>query len=161
MTDIDIRPVTAEDAEFLYTLMNEPKILCALNEVLTSRENWVDAVRVWDEDGDEVDYIIWKKNVRAGWFAFNGLESDDGAVYLKMAVLLPEYQRMGIGSFVLARLLEFVRGGRYKKVILETNRDNIQAQGCYRKCVFCVVGEFEERMSDGAVVGKYRMVCEL
>ncbi len=161
MRDITIKNVTTEDADFLYSLMNEPEILHALNEVPTNRGDWVDAIQAWLEDGDEADYIIWKENVRVGWFAFNGLEAGDGTVYLKMAVILPEFQRMGIGSYVLVRLLDEVRCGRYREVILFTNRDNIQAQKCYRKCGFHVVEELTERMSDGSVVERYRMVCEL
>lgn len=161
MQDIEIKKVTAEDAEFLYSLMNEPEVLRALNEVPTSREDWMDAIQAWAEDGDEEDYIIWKENVRVGWFAFNGLEADDSAVYLKMAVILPEFQRMGIGSYVLARLLDEVRAGRYREVVLYTNKENLRAQKCYRKCGFTVAEELTERMSDGEVVERYRMVCEL
>ncbi len=161
MRDIDIRLVTTGDAEFLYLLMNEPEVLRVLNEVPTSRDDWAEAVLAWAEDGDESDYIIWKENIPVGWFAFNGLESGDGTVYLKMAVILPEFQGVGIGSYVLARLIDEVRADGFSEVILFTNRDNIRAQKCYRKCGFHVDEELTERMSDGAVVERYRMVCEL
>ncbi len=161
MRDVDIRLVRPEDAGFLYSLMNEAEVLRALNEVPTSREDWVDAIRAWLEDGDERDYTILKENVQVGWFAFNGLEAGEGVVYLKMAVLLPEFQRMGIGSYVLARLIDEVKSCGFREVILFTNKDNIRAQKCYRKCGFHVVEELTERMSDGEVVERYRMVCEL
>ncbi len=157
MRTIEIRTVTADDADFLFSLMNDPAIMRALNEPPSGREDWSEAVRGWLADGDESDYIVWKDGQRIGWFAFNGLQSADRTVFLKMAVILPECQQRGIGAYVLSRLLEEVRKNGYVSVALFTNKDNMSAQRCYQKCGFNVVQELSQEMSDGTIAERYKM----
>ncbi len=58
---------------------------------------------------------------------------------------------------ILAILAE--RG--YGTVCLFTDRDNLPAQGCYRKCGFTVRETLTQQMSDGTQVERVKMICEL
>lgn len=158
---IEIKNVTSNDAEFLYLLMNNDVILERLNEVPTTIDDWKEAVEVWSGDPDEENYIVWLNVDRIGWFSINNLQSDDRVTYLKMAVLLPEYQHHGVGSIVLQRLLKDLKDRGYSTVMLYTNADNVNARKCYQKCGFAVVEEFRDVMADGSCVGRYKMRREL
>ncbi len=161
MRNIEIREVTINDADFLFDLMNNADIRRALYEPSTCKQDWIEAIQAWADDDDEVDYIIWKDGIQIGWFAFNGLQSTDGTIYLKMAVILPEFQHRGIGTYVLSQLLDNVRSKGYTSVALFTNQNNICAQKCYTKCGFEIIQELPERMSDGTTVQRYKMECRL
>lgn len=161
MEEFTITEVTLQDADFLFKLMNHPLILDRLNEIPTTNQDWVDAVLSWENDPDENGYIIWKDEKQIGWFAFNGLLSDDRVPYLKMAVLLPEYQGKGIGTFVLKKLLDTIREKGFNAVKLITNQDNLNAQKCYQKCGFQIIDTKEDKMNDNNIVMRYIMECRL
>ena len=159
MQDILLREVTEEDVDFLFRLMNDPSLRRALGEPATQRRDWEEAVRAWSRDADEEDYIVCCQDEPAGWFALNGLRAEDGAVFLKMAALLPEYQNRGIGCAVILRLLERLRDRGFHTVLLFTDRDNDRARACYAKCGFRVAETLTERLSDGRNVPRVRMEC--
>ncbi len=161
MKKITIEKVTENDADFLFGLMNDTLILKRLNEVPTSREEWVEAVLAWENDDDENNYIVWEDDKQIGWFAVNGLQSADRTAYLKMAVMLPEYQNKGIGTYVLSKLIKTLRENGYVSVMLFTNKDNENAQSCYRKCGFEAVEYLNQKMADGSVAERCRMECRL
>ena len=157
----EIRKVTADDSDFLFCLMNEPSVMKALNEVSTQRSDWEDAISAWSADADEEDYIILSGGQPIGWFAVNGLLSENGTVFLKMAALLPEYQSKHIGRRALAQILERLRVLGIKSVRLFTNRDNLAAQKCYTECGFEVMEELTDEMSDGSFAVRYQMERKL
>ena len=157
MEHIEIREVTTGDVGFLFRLMNDPVVLKALHEVPTRPSDWEEAVAAWLADEDEQGYIIFDREVPVGWFAVNGLLAEDGMAFLKMAVLLPAYQNRKIGSYVLAHIMGELKAAGFTALGLFTDQDNARAQACYKKCGFRVVESLEERMSDGAVVARYRM----
>lgn len=156
MEHITIRGVTASDAGFLLRLMNDPAILKALHEVPTQLSDWEEAAAAWLAD-EEQGYIVFDRDMPVGWFAVNGLLAEDGTAFLKMAVLLPAYQNRKIGSYVLAHIVDKLRAAGITALALFTDQDNTRAQACYKKCGFQVVEAMEDKMSDGAVVARYRM----
>ncbi len=161
MMKIEIKKVALNDADFLFQLMNDKIILNSLNEVPTNKEEWIEAVLSWENDDDENNYIVWMDNKQIGWFSFNGLQSTDRTAYLKMAVILPEYQHKGIGTCVLSELLEMMRKNGYVSVMLFTNQDNENAQRCYQKCGFKINESLTQKMADSTVVSRYKMECKL
>lgn len=161
MDTIEIKNVECNDSDFLFHLMNDKKIIKVLNELPTSREDWIEAVNYWKNDKDEIDFIIWNDGKQIGWFAFNGLQSSDRNVYLKMAVILPQYQHKGIGEYVLFKLLEVMKRNGFVKVILFTNKENIIAQRCYQKCGFKITEELTQKMSDNSLAERCKMECIL
>ena len=161
MEDIEIRSVSAGDAEFLLQLMNEPAVMKALNEVPTEKRDWEEAVSAWSEDADEEGYIVLSSGRPIGWFAVNGLLADDHTAFLKMAALMPAYQGKHIGRYVLTQILENLRSRGITSVQLFTNQNNLAAQKCYKECGFSVAEALEEQMSDGVIARRYRMGCRL
>ena len=155
--NVRIRPVCGNDAEFLNRLMNCPAVLERLNEVPTSLQDWIDAVREWSADDDEEDYIVSVGDTPAGWLGVNGLLADDHTAYLKMAAFLPEYQGRGFGTESIRELMEELKRRGIRQVILYTDRDNLIAQFCYRKCGFVPVDSLTEIMSNGKEVPRVKM----
>lgn len=66
---------------FLFALMNNSFILERLNEVLTTKDDWFNFINIWKNDEDENRFIIYKDNIKIGWFAFNNLLSNDKIVF--------------------------------------------------------------------------------
>ncbi len=161
MQPVEMKNVTAADADFLFHLMNDPAIMRILHEPATEPADWVEAVQAWADDEDEEDIILWKDGKQIGWFALNGLQSSDGTVYLKMALLLPAYQHQGIGAYVISQLLDEARRKGYTSMVLYTDQQNTSAQRCYQKCGFQITESLSETMSDGATVPRYQMECRL
>ena len=161
MDTIEIKNVEHSDIVFLFQLMNDTQIMKALNESPTSQEDWVEAVNCWENDADELDFIIWNDGKQIGWFAFNGVQSPNKIAYLKMAVILPQYQNKGIGKYVLFQLLEIMKRKGFAKVILFTNQENVKAQRCYQKCGFRITEELTQEMSDNTLAARYKMECSL
>ena len=161
MDIVEIKNVEYSDIDFLCQLMNDTKIMRTLNEPPTSKEDWIEAVNCWKNDDDELDFIIWNDGKQIGWFALNGVQSPDKTVYLKMAVILPQYQHKGIGTYVLLQLLETMKRKGFAKVVLFTNQENATAQKCYKKCGFRIIEELTEKMSDNTLAARFKMECGL
>ena len=161
MENIEIRMVRPDDAEFLYQLMNDHRIMRALNEIPSSLNDWSEAIACWEKDGDELDYIVCNGAGQTGWFAFNGVQSADKTAYLKMAAILPEYQHMGIGTYVLSHLLRVMKNKGFIRIILFTNKGNIYAQRTYQKCGFKITENLSQKMPDGTFAHRYKVEYEL
>lgn len=155
MNNIKITPVCPADAAFLTDLMNHPVILHRLHQTPTTQADWEDAIALWLSDDDEDGYILYDQNCPVGWFALNGLLSPKP--YLKIAVLLPEYQGLGIGQFALTRLLGDLKNAGYASVGLFTDCDNRIAQACYQKCGFQMIAKAQESWPDGSTCQQYEM----
>ncbi len=152
-----IRPVNEQDAVFLNTLMNCPSVLQVLNEVSSELQDWTDAIEAWVSDADEEDFIVQYENTPIGWLGVNGLLNEDRKAYLKMAVLLPDYQGLGYGMQAIRELMCRLRQRGVKKLALYTDRDNRKAQACYRKCGFKVIESLTETMSNGKTIQRIMM----
>ena len=155
--NIQIRPVNEKDAAFLNLLMNCSSVLQVLNEVPSQLCDWMDAVKAWLNADDEEDFIVMYENISIGWLGVNGLLNEDGKAYLKMAVLLPDYQGLGFGALAIRELMCALRQKGVKKLALYTDRDNLMAQACYRKCGFRVMESLTETMSNGKTIPRFRM----
>ena len=155
--DARIRSVCKNDARFLHLLMNCPPVLQRLNEVPTVQQDWKDAIGEWSQDDDEEDYIVLDGSTPIGWLGLNGLLGEDKAAYLKMAVLLPEYQGHGFGYFAICELMCRLKHREFEKIVLYTDSDNYQAQACYQKCGFRIAESLVETMSNGMEVSRLKM----
>ena len=157
MTNIKIREVQINDADFICKLMNNEAVMDALNEVPTTLSDWQCAIAEWKQDSDEKDYIIFCDTVPVGWIAVNGLISTDKKVFIKMVAILPEYQGQGIGQFAVRWIIEMLRKSKYVSVALYTDEVNLKAQNCYSKCGFAVTESFVDKMSNGRSIKRYKM----
>lgn len=155
-----IRPINVQDAAFINSLMNCPSVLQVLNEVPSELQDWIDAINAWQSDADEEDFVVLHGNTPIGWLGINGLLNEDRKAYLKMAVLLPDYQGIGLGTKAIQELMSCLRQRGVKKLALYTDRSNRKAQACYRKCGFKVIGSLTETMSNGKTIPRFIMeVC--
>ncbi len=161
MATIHLHPVTEEDARFLCLVMNTGSILEALNEVPTTLSDWQNAIREWNNDDDEEDYIIFQDEIPVGWLGINGLSSANSTAFLKLAALLPEYQGLGIGTAAICQAIEMLRQRDYSCVSLYTDQNNCKAQACYRKCGFRITESLMDESSNGKIVPRFRMTANL
>ena len=113
MCSITIRKVESKDSAFLCALMNHPALMHRLHQTATTNKDWTEAIQLWFQDEDEQDYILCDRDWPIGWFGVNGLQATDKKAYLKIAVLLPEYQGKGIGSSFLSDLLVELKAAGY------------------------------------------------
>lgn len=81
--NVKILEVCESDAQFLFELMNDERILDVLNELPTQVSDWIDAISPWNYDDDEEDYIIFEEETPIGWLGINGLMSEDKVAYIK------------------------------------------------------------------------------
>lgn len=161
MNDIKLRAVSDADAQFLTFIMNIDAVLNSLNELPTKLEDWTAAIKEWNKDNDEEDYIISDGETPIGWLGINGLESADKAAYLKLAALLPNYHNKGIGYYAISQVAEMLRQRNYSKMALYTDQENYKAKACYSKCGFEVTETFMEEMANGKIVARCKMELRL
>lgn len=161
MNNINLRIVSDDDAQFLTDIMNTDTVLNALNELPTQLEDWVDAIKEWNKDNDEEDFIISDGDTPIGWLGINSLESTDKVAYLKLVAVLPEYHNKGIGRYAINQVVEMLRQRKYLKVALYTDQENYKARACYSKCGFEVTETFMEEMANGKTVARCKMELNL
>lgn len=161
MNRVKLNRVTADDAGFLFRIMNMESVRAALNEPATSLCDWENAVRAWSTDADEEDYMICNGEMAAGWLGINGLSSPDKVAYLKVIVLLPEAQGKGIGQCAVGQVKEMLRQRGYAGLALYADQCNHRAVACYRKCGFRIVEMLAEKMANGKTVPRCLMALEL
>ncbi len=157
MTKMQLRPVETGDAAFLHALMNHPALMARLHQPATTRQDWEEAVALWLGDPDEKGYVVTIGAQPIGWFAVNDLLSPSRTPYIKMAVLLPEYQGQGIGRQVIDQLCRQLQAEGYPAVRLFTDQDNLTAQRCYQSCGFRIIATLEEPWPDGTTL----LRCEM
>ncbi|WMJ87400.1 GNAT family N-acetyltransferase [Anaerocolumna sp. MB42-C2] len=157
MENIQIHKVTANDAEFLHKLMNDEHVIDRLSETETGIDIWISAIIEWEKDQDEEDYIIYYNSIAIGWLGINNLLSADKKAYIKMIVILPEYQGRGIGKYVISQSVEHLRLMGYHSVILFTDNSNVVAQKCYKKCGFDITETIMKKMSNGKSIKRVKM----
>lgn len=161
MNDIKLRAVSDADAQFLTFIMNIDAVLNSLNELPTKLEDWTAAIKEWNKDNDEEDYIISDGETPIGWLGINGLESADKAAYLKLAAILPNYHNKGIGYYAISQVAEMLRQRNYSKMALYTDQENYKTKACYSKCGFEVTETFMEEMANGKIVARCKMELRL
>lgn len=157
MIDFQLRPIEMNDAAFLHSLMNHPALMERLHQPPTSLADWQVAIRLWHSDPDEKGYIVLQNSQPIGWFAVNDLLSPKNIPYIKMAVLLPEYQNHGLGRRVIAQLCDWLQAQGYPAVRLFTDQDNLRARRCYQRNGFRVIHTLEESWPDGSILQRCEM----
>lgn len=161
MNKIELKIVSEMDASFLHSVMNVNAILDALNEVPTQLNDWNDAIKEWNADDDEEDFIIKYDDTPVGWIGINGLVSDNKTAYIKMIVILSDYHSKGIGYHAINQVIEMLKQRNYSKIALYTDCDNFKARACYGKCGFIVTKIFKDEMSNGKIVDRCKMEMNL
>lgn len=161
MNNIEIKKVKPTDAEFIHQLMNDDLILKCFNEIETKIELWEDAIKNWETDVDEENYLIYQNSKAVGWIGINGLVSEAKHPFIKVIALLPKYHNQGIGSFVIKKMLNNLKLRGYKFISLYTDCSNKFAQSCYKSCGFKITQKVNQKMGNGLIIERYKMEVEL
>lgn len=138
---IKLKPITIEDAEFIFNISNNQELMNILCETTTSFEFWKETIKIWNEDTDEKDFIIIRNsdNKYIGWLAVNGLDNSDKSVWLKIICIYPEFWNCGYGSVAIKILKNILYQDGYTRLQLWTDKCNARAQKCYIENGFSVV----------------------
>lgn len=136
VADIGLRSSTSADSEFVYQTKK-----AALGKYIAETWGWDEQFqREYDtKDFDpSVIQIVTLQDEDIGWVVFT--RSDD-QIQINELYILPEYQRRGIGSHLVSKLLEEAREKHVpvRLGVLKVNR----ARRFYEKLGFRVVGETE------------------
>jgi GNAT superfamily N-acetyltransferase len=106
----------------------------------------------------------------AGWIAeFDGrrvgsilcfADDEPGVAALRALIVDPSARRRGIGRSLVERCLEFARSAGYRRIVLWTTSDLVDARRIYDAAGFHVTGEYDEERW-GARITSVRMGLEL
>ena len=104
--------------------------LSQLHGVFIPLSEWLDCFINYP-DPDESNYIVYLNGKEAAWLKINGLSGE--VINISMLVVAREYQRMGIGSFILDFAENFAKANGKTDVYIRTTIDNVPARNCYEK----------------------------
>ena len=135
--DLEIKAVTAEDAEPLVDIYNKAfyEDFLKYGECPGYGKSVSDMIKSINETSK---YIAYVGSVAVG--AISVLKKDDGLYYLGALCVIPEYQRQGIGH----KLFEFFKeqAKDWKKIELVTPADKEKNVNFYtKKCGFTIDSE--------------------
>lgn len=145
---MNIKVIEKTDIPFLVRLMNAREIKSSIHIGDTDEKYWYDAYELWAADRYEISFIIRKGETPVGWMKLNCPDNTDTA-WISMLVILPEYQRQGIGSFAVSYAEDYFAGRGFSRIGIHTTKDNEAAQRCYTKLGFTITGIGECTNADG------------
>ncbi len=93
----------------------------------------------------------------AAWYAIEGA----GEVKLDKLYVLSSFQRTGIGRRLIARVAELARAAGATTLVLNVNKQNVQAIRAYRKHGFAIREAVVNDIGDGFVMDDYVMARSL
>ncbi len=126
-----IRILQPEDAQTLSDIYNAN--LEPLHGVKILAEEWRKLLE--ENDPYEAHFFITEKGVPHAWLKLNGLENPENG-YISMLAVLPEYQRMGLGTFAVRFSESFMRSRRVSQLRVYTTLDNLPALNLYGRLGF-------------------------
>ena len=136
--DVSLRDSDESDYDFFWQLH------CLEKDHIDKTWGWDEA---WHREDftKMVDYATWKiiqaDSEEVGVYA---VKEEDGVLWLKYIVLLPEWQGQGIGGKFVRDLLSEAAGSK-KKVRLNVLKVNESAQRLYKRHGFRVVEDIDGR----------------
>ncbi len=136
-----LRPVSQEDASFLWKVANDPSLREILCDGPSDIGVWRDAIDMWRKDPDEEVLVIVRcgDDTPMGWVGVNGLLSGDRVSWVKMIALLPEFWKQGYGSETIREVKRRLFRRGCSRIRLWTDQCNTPAQDCYRRNGFVVI----------------------
>ncbi len=134
--DITMIPATVEEAYFVRILFVQNREVLHTDNI--SLAEWRELLAV--HDPDERHFLICKGAVPVAYLRINGLEGGNEA-WISMLFVARGFQRQGIGSFAVKNVEGYVRERGFKSIAVQTDEDNLPAQGCYLKCGYRIFGQ--------------------
>lgn len=95
-------------------------------------------------------FVARIEGVMVGYAIFNHFEKEG---HLMNLAVVPEYQKRGIGSVLLTRLIKVAKQNGVRRIILEVRPSNLSARRFYRKFGFQEIGVRKEYYTESAENG--------
>ena len=146
---ISLKKATAEDIPALLSVENSvtgSKIYSAM----TDKKEWYDEFK---KDGSAT-YLILKDDTVAGDASYE--RRSDGSAYIGGLVIMPEFQRQGIGRQALGLILNDLKDVKFIELV--THPENHSAIKLYESFGFVVESEIKNYYGDGEP--RIRMILE-
>ncbi len=102
-------------------------------------------------------YIVCQKEAVA-WFR---IDFEDGGIWLGMLEVAPDYQRKGVGKYVLSVAENMARETGFSKIGVHTTEDNLPARALYTSAGYSVTEIGPCTTGDGASRVGYTFEKEL
>lgn len=93
-----------------------------------------------------VVYYIVNKNIPVAWFRLDLIEE---ILWLGMLQVDPNFQRQGIGKYILTVVEDVAKMNNVNKIGVHTTDDNLAAQLLYKSAGYCVAEYGECTTADG------------
>lgn len=124
-------PATVNEAYFVRILFIQNRDV--LNTDNISLAEWRDLLAA--NDSDERHCLVCKGAMPVAYLKINGLEGKSEA-WISMLFVARNFHRQGIGSFAIKYAEEYARSKGFETIAIQTDKENLPAQGCYLKCGF-------------------------
>lgn len=125
----------------------------ALHGIYRDHDTWKDLLL-----NTNVSYYIVNKNIPVAWFR---LDLTEEILWVGMLQINPDFQRQGIGKYILTVVEDIARMNNVKKIGVHTTDDNLPAQLLYKSKGFCVEEYGECTTADGIKRMGYTFLKEI
>jgi diamine N-acetyltransferase len=98
--------------------------------------------------------IIYCENKPIGYYGYTRKQN---AIKLDKLYVIPEKQKMGIGSKVISHIYEYVQEEELKSLFLAVNKKNIKAINAYIKNGFKIIEKIKNDIGNGFFMDDYIM----
>ena len=107
---------------------------------------------------ENTEYYIVRTEVPAAWFR---LDVEDGGFWLGMVQVKPDFQRRGIGKYILSVAETMAKKRGFRKLGIHTTEDNLAARALYVSAGYAVTEIGPCTTADGAERVGYTFEKEL
>ena len=117
------------------------KPIDALHGIYRDHDTWKNLL-----SNTNVVYYIVNKNIPVAWFRLDLIEE---TLWLGMLQVDPNFQRQGIGKYILTVVEDVAKMNNVNKIGVHTTDDNLAAQLLYKSAGYCVAEYGECTTADG------------
>jgi RimJ/RimL family protein N-acetyltransferase len=137
-----------KDMDYIFELLNEENIIKVLYYPKYKYDELVKWFNIWNNDDDEINFIIKINNIPIGWIKINGLKNSDKA-YLSGLIISTNHQTKGYGKESILFVEKYVIERGFIKLGIRTTEDNIKAKSLYLKSGYKIIEKRMEKMENG------------
>ena len=84
---------------------------------------------------EQTEYYIVRTQERVAWFR---IDLEDGGFWLGMVQVKPDFQRRGVGKYILSVVEKMAKERGFSKVGIHTTEDNLAARAFYAGAGYAV-----------------------
>lgn len=140
MTKLSYRVATKQDIPFISQTYQEN--IESLHGVPRDHALWEELLAA----KDSVYYVVHGE-APVAWFR---LDAEDGALWIGMLQVKPQYHRQGIGRYIVSTAEKIAKEQGFSKLGIHTTEDNAPARALYRSAGYAVTEVGPCTTADGA-----------